>query len=253
METKRVLCVDDDPETLKLRKLLLEATGYSAVTATSGEEALRILERDETFDLVLLDYLMPGMKGDELAQKLRLQHPDLPLVAVSAVGQLPPALLENTDATVQKGQDPQVLLSIVSILTRSKRGAITASPSRTVLCVEDEPLQLKLRKMLFESAGYHVLEAQSATAALDAFCTSSVDAVVMDYWLSGQNGTSLAEEMKRMRPKVPIVMLSGFSALPGEGAVVDSWLRKAEIGPEELLDEVDRLIQFRIPPEQAPS
>jgi hypothetical protein len=40
-------------------------------------------------------------------------------------------------------------------------------------------------------------------------------------------------------------MLSGFTALPGEGALVDSWIRKSQIDPDELVKEVDRLIKLR--------
>jgi DNA-binding NtrC family response regulator len=82
---------------------------------------------------------------------------------------------------------------------------------------------------------------------MEAFSSTSVDAVIMDYWLSDQdgNGTAVAEQMKRIRPRTPIVMLSGFSALPGEGALVDSWMRKAQMEPETLVSEVDRLIKLR--------
>src|SRR6266481_4602492 len=143
MCAKHVLCVDDDPETLKVRKLLLEDGGYSAVTASSGLAALQLLAHGTAVDLVLLDYLMPGMKGDELAQKLRQQYPQLPLVVVSAVGQLPSSLLRLTNASVQKGHDPEVLLgTISSVLTQSEegqqQGESRPSVGKTVLCVEDE-------------------------------------------------------------------------------------------------------------------
>jgi DNA-binding NtrC family response regulator len=111
--------------------------------------------------------------------------------------------------------------------------------------VDDEQLQLQLRKMVFESAGFMVLQARSAATAMEAFESQNVDAVVMDYWLSGKNGTAVAEEMKRLRPRIPIVMLSGFSALPGEGVLVDAWLRKADSAPEDVVHEVRRLIGLR--------
>lgn len=251
MYTKCLLCVDDDADTLKVRKLLLEACGYSVLTTSSGEDALKLLAQGTRIDLVLLDYLMPWMNGDELATRLRKDYPRLPLVAISAVGQLPHTLLKNMDASVQKGQDPEVLLSTVAAtLARTQNhGAQTPSEARkTVLCVEDEQLHREMQKALFESAGYRVLEARTASAALEAFSASHVDAVVMDYWLSGNsNGTALAGEMKRMRPGIPIVMLSGFPAMPGEWSVVDSWMRKAEIEPESLLNEVQRLIELRTP------
>lgn len=250
MQSKCLLCVDDDPDTLAVRKLLLEASGYSVLTSTSGQAALDMLAAGAAVNVVLLDYLMPGMKGDELAGKLRQQYPQLPLVVVSAVGKLPQNLMNTADACVHKGHDPEFLLSTIDGILRKpdeSEGEEYSGAPKTILCVEDEDLELKLRKTLFESAGYRVLEAQSASAALDAFRSYPVDAVVMDYWLSGHggNGTALAEEMKRLRPRTPIVMLSGFTSLPGEGVIVDSWMLKAEADPENLVNEVQRLIDLR--------
>lgn len=203
--------------------------------------------------MVLLDYLMPGMNGDELALHLREQRPDLPLVVVSAVGQLPQSLLNMIDANVQKGQSPEVLLSTVAAILDECNGGkdmhVRMEPEQTILYVEDEELQLKARRILLESAGFRVVGAQSAHEALEAFRSSRIDAVVVDYWLSGRggNGTALAEEIKKINPRIPIIMLSAFGSLPGESMVVDSWMRKGETEPEELVNEVRRLIEFRNP------
>jgi len=246
----RILCVDDDLVTLRLRKVLLEGAGYSVLLAPSGAEALRILSSGAEVDLVLLDYMMPEMNGSELAGTLRALYPKLRLIAVSAVGQLPPTLISAVDSHIQKGHDPELLLSVISAVLAGPISISAASSARvqspkTVLCVDDEKLQLQLRKMLLESADFVVLAAQSADDAMEIFRTHHVDAVVLDYWLSGDNGTALAEQMKMLRPRIPILMLSGFSSLPGEGAVVDAWLRKAEVEPEEIIETVNRLIGLR--------
>jgi CheY-like chemotaxis protein len=244
---KSLLCVDDDPNVLLLRKLLLETAGYRVTTAESGDRALQLLADGTTADLVVLDYLMPGMNGNELAAILRRDYPSLPLLAVSAVGQLPPTFTAIVDAHLQKGRDPEILLSAISRLLAPAESSPHAAPAsrRSILCVEDEELQLTLRKLLFEDAGYVVYQARSAAAAMDIFRSQHIDAVVMDYWLSGQNGTVVAQQMKRLRPRTPVVMLSGWTSLPGEGAVVDSWLRKGEIEPADLVSEVARLIELR--------
>jgi DNA-binding response OmpR family regulator len=118
----------------------------------------------------------------------------------------------------------------------------------TVLCVEDEDEQLTLRKMLFESAGFEFQGARSGKQALELFLNSKIHAVVLDYWMSGMNGLALAAEMKKQRPDIPIVMLSGFTALPGEGVgTVDAWLQKARVEPEELLRQVRELIERKKP------
>jgi CheY-like chemotaxis protein len=253
--TQSILCVDDDSATLRVRRLLLEAAGYTVLTADSGAKALELLAQGVNANLVLLDYLMPGMNGDELAEKLREAYPDLPLVVISAVGQLPTRMLRAVNSRLQKGQDPEVLLSTVSTVlgqAEDQPRNEQLPPRKTVLCVEDEQLELQLRKMLLESAGFSVLQAKCASTAMEVFRSQPVDAVVMDYWLSGTNGTTVAEEMKRLRPRTPIVMLSGFCSLPGEGAVVDAWLRKADIEPEDLVNEVRRLIDLRAYTQQTP-
>lgn len=245
---QRILCVDDDTGILKSRKLLLESAGYVVLTSSSGAEVIELLERGTEIDLVILDFSMGAMNGDVLARKLRSSYPDLPLIVVSAVEVLPQTLLESVDARVKKGQNPEILLSTISdVLARLHHatGREHDQNRRTVLCVDDEQLQLQLRTILFESAGFKVLQARSAEAALELFRSQRVDAVVLDYWLSGTNGTAVAEEMKRLNPRIPIVMLSGYSSLPGEGAVVDAWLRKAQVEPEDIINSVKKLIDIR--------
>ena len=116
-----------------------------------------------------------------------------------------------------------------------------------VLCVEDDELELKARKKLLESAGFEVLEARSKSLALSIFQSSHVDVVVLDYWLSGLEGTgtALAEEIKRISPTTPVLMLSGYGSLPGEGALVDAWMSKSRVQPEDLIAEVKRFVELR--------
>ena len=112
----------------------------------------------------------------------------------------------------------------------------------TVLCVEDEHSQLNLRKLLFETAGFEVFAAQTGAEALQLFRTNAVDVVVLDYWMSGMNGLAVATELKRLRPTTPIIVLSGWTSLPGETiGLVDAWFQKAQVQPEELIGEATRL------------
>jgi CheY-like chemotaxis protein len=245
---KSILCIDDDSAILRLHKRLLEDAGYSVLTATSGAEALSMLAEGLQAEVAVLDYLMPGMDGEELAVELRMRYPKLRLVAVSA-NQLPPAMLHAVDNHMQKGRQPEQIVSIVSkVLDACGEACEEKRSSATVLCVEDEELQLQMRQALLESAGFQVFGARTAKAAMEVFRSNHIDAVVMDYWLSVENGTAVAEQMKQLRPRTPILMLSGFTSLPGEGAVVDAWLRKGQIEPEDLVHEIKRVINLRNDP-----
>jgi CheY-like chemotaxis protein len=83
-----ILCVDDEPIPLKLRKLVLEKQGYRVVVATSGSEALETLGR-QRIDLVLTDLLMPGVSGTELARRAKERAPQVPVVLFSGVNEVP--------------------------------------------------------------------------------------------------------------------------------------------------------------------
>jgi two-component system response regulator FlrC len=79
----RVLLVDDDPLVLDSIRRMLEFDQRHVITATGAAEALSLCEK-ETFDLVILDYLMPGMRGDTLAITIKERHPNLPIIMITA-------------------------------------------------------------------------------------------------------------------------------------------------------------------------
>ena len=81
----RVLVVDDEAATRVGLDKLLTQDGYRVRTAEDGIEALEVA-RDEPPDVVLTDLRMPGMDGVELVGKLRAQDPDLPVIVVTAFG-----------------------------------------------------------------------------------------------------------------------------------------------------------------------
>jgi CheY-like chemotaxis protein len=72
---KIVLVVDDDPATLSLVGRML--SDYSVITARDGAEALAILAADGQIDLLITDYMMPAMRGDELARRSREMRPTM--------------------------------------------------------------------------------------------------------------------------------------------------------------------------------
>ena len=80
---KRILLIDDEAALAEIVKLNLELTGDYAVTiAASGESGLRALA-DDTFDLVITDFKLPGMNGVEVLERLKDERPELPVVLFS--------------------------------------------------------------------------------------------------------------------------------------------------------------------------
>ena len=105
-----LLCIDDELSILELRKLLLQQQGYDVCTADSGEKGLELF-RKEAIDAVLLDYFMPGMKGDEVAREIRRLSPQTPIILVTGFLSLEQSQVCDVDAFVTKGQSPEVLLA----------------------------------------------------------------------------------------------------------------------------------------------
>jgi two-component system cell cycle sensor histidine kinase/response regulator CckA len=70
-----VLIVDDEPSVQRFVERVLSEAGYSTKVAGDGPEALEVASRMDEFDLVVTDVMMPQMTGDELARRLRVQHP----------------------------------------------------------------------------------------------------------------------------------------------------------------------------------
>jgi|1186.fasta_scaffold31950_1 CheY-like chemotaxis protein len=114
-----LLCIDDEPRVLMVRKMLLESVGYRVFTAESGPEGLDILAR-ENVNTVIVDYKMPDMTGAEVAERIRKIRPAMPVIMLSAYVGLSDELLKDVDAYVTKGESPDVLLRTIERLQPRK-------------------------------------------------------------------------------------------------------------------------------------
>jgi CheY-like chemotaxis protein len=80
----RILIAEDEALIALGTCMELEARGHQVSLARDGQEALQIAQELGTFDALVTDMRMPHMTGDELVRRLRVDHPDLPIVVVSA-------------------------------------------------------------------------------------------------------------------------------------------------------------------------
>ncbi|WP_286265951.1 sigma 54-interacting transcriptional regulator [Thalassotalea atypica] len=86
-----ILIVDDDPSLLRLLGIRLTAAGYQVKSASSGKEALGLLKSFHPL-LVISDLRMEGMDGMALFDKIRQQHPNIPVIIMTAHGTIPDAI-----------------------------------------------------------------------------------------------------------------------------------------------------------------
>jgi CheY-like chemotaxis protein len=107
--TDMILCVDDEPTGLTVRKMLLQRTGYEVLTAGSGAEGIELL-KSHPIKAVVLDYSMPGMNGDQVAAVMKGLKPSVKILLLSAYVDLPPAAMEHVDKRSVKGESPLAFL-----------------------------------------------------------------------------------------------------------------------------------------------
>ena len=106
-----------------------------------------------------------------------------------------------------------------------------------ILCIDDDPDLLHLHTIVLERAGYSVVAASAATQAMEVFREKPVDLVITDHILPGRSGSELIAEMKRMKPTVPIIMLSGLPEAPEGEQHADVFVEKIG-GTQALLRTV---------------
>jgi len=112
-----------------------------------------------------------------------------------------------------------------------------------ILCIDDEEPALLLRRRILEKAGYRVFTALTGKEGIEIFRFRPIDAVILDYWMADMDGLDVAVELKKLSPKTPVIVLSGYTSILDEGmGRVDLWLRKGEGDPEQLLLAVAQLL-----------
>ncbi|RLF57780.1 MAG: two-component system response regulator [Thermoplasmata archaeon] len=81
---KKIMVVDNEPDIVDLTRTVLEIGGYEVVPAHSGEECLRILEKEKV-DLVLLDIMMPGMSGWDVFNRIKKKSDEIKVAFMSVL------------------------------------------------------------------------------------------------------------------------------------------------------------------------
>jgi len=102
--SKRVLCVDDDPDIRLFVVTVLEENGYTPLTATNGEEGLEIIKRERP-DLVTLDVLMPRQSGIKMYRELRTDDSlkNIPVILLSGIARR--TFLRSQEALTEFGSE----------------------------------------------------------------------------------------------------------------------------------------------------
>ena len=110
-----VLCIDNNEEVLECEKSFLESFGYSVLTAASGCKGLELASMNPV-DVVIVDYLMPGMNGQQVAIEMRRLKPQAPIIMLSGAVDVPEQALKWVDAFIAKDRLASQLLPTITQL-----------------------------------------------------------------------------------------------------------------------------------------
>jgi len=127
MSTASIMVVEDDSELREALNDTLSLAGYKVATASDGQEALSQLEQ-QAFDLIVSDIQMPHMDGQALLKKVKSQHPDLPVMLMTAYGSIQQAVDAMRDGAVDymvKPFEAEVLVNMVSRYATQERNQLT--------------------------------------------------------------------------------------------------------------------------------
>lgn len=135
---KTILCVDDNEQTLSVRKFLLETRGYRVLTAVDAHEALDVF-RTGGIDLVLGDLVMPRMDGNEMVRRMKEITPEVPMILISgSVKQFDRA--NRADAFLPKGaSSPVEMLERIRVMIARKRGPKKTTRPTAFIGQEQQP------------------------------------------------------------------------------------------------------------------
>jgi len=122
MSTPSILCIDDYETSLGGWCLYLQSAGFSVTTARTAQEGLQLFAVSPV-DLVLLDYVLPDINGDEVAATVRQIKPDVRIIMLSGVPHVPEIACLHVDAFLQKGQPPMLVLDKIRELLNSSNKA----------------------------------------------------------------------------------------------------------------------------------
>ncbi len=118
--------------------------------------------------------------------------------------------------------------------------------SQTILCIDGKPEALEVWKTALEGAGYRVLATTSGNQGIDLFRQGGADLAVVDLKSRDTHGAEVARQLRKLSPRLPVIMLCGSYWWPPEAALefVSALVIKGD-GAQAIVDKVQELLAAR--------
>ena len=266
---RRVLVVDDNPTNLKVVRLEAESWKMRVECVTNGEDALRLIETTDCFDLGILDMQMPEMDGLELAVAIHKTENGrgVPLIMLSSMGALvdDPRQVEFQAMLTKPVKSSQLYNVLLNLFADENRSTLWPAKAEAVedpellaqqlpyriLLVDDNATNQKLAAMQLETFGYRADTAGNGLEALEAFERQRYDLIFMDVQMPEMDGLEATRHIREKYPndQQPWIIAMTANAMRGDreeclNAGMDEYLPKPILG--EALARSIRVARPRI-------
>ena len=227
---KNVLIVDDTPSWQKILTRLLKGFNIGVTTADSGEEAISMIcQQKQNFDLVLMDWKMPGLDGIETTKKIREQCQSLPptIIMVSAYRQdslLNAAKEQGIEIFLQKPVNPSLLYNVImevfgekikreyqkNVQCSSLKNELTTLSGSTILLAEDNSMNREIVHGMLSHSGILIVDASNGREAVQMVEAEpeKYELILMDIQMPEMDGYEAAGLIRKQNSDLPIIALT---------------------------------------------
>jgi len=260
MEGKQVLVVDDNFTNRCILKNQLEIWKLVPTLASSGDEALLILQQQKHFDLVLTDMQMPDMDGFQFAGFVKQLYPNLPMILLSSMGDERNKQYEGLFKSIlTKPIKQELLCKLLINELRGKTNTVKATQPVTktlsplfagehplkILVAEDNPVNQRLALKTLVKLGYEPALAEDGFQAVTMTRLAQYDLILMDVQMPEMDGIEATKIIRKQLEKQPMIIAMTANAMKEDKeecleAGMDDFLSK----PVKLEDIVKMLAKW---------
>ncbi len=240
-----VLVIDDDPAALDLVGRFLGGEGFAVISASGGEEGLR-LARERRPDIITLDIIMPHVDGWAVLAELKAdpELADIPVILISMTDDRNLGYALGASEYLTKPVDWDRLGKVLHRYADEDGESLA-------LVVDDEPRAREMLRRALERAGWRVAEAENGLAALQLVADATPQLILLDLMMPEMDGFEFVAKLREKESgrSIPILVITAKDVTAEdrtrlEGRVARI-LQKGSYGREDLLAEIQNLVGAR--------